>query len=492
MATTNIFPRSAPEQQGIPSAAILAFVKAAQKSIQSLHSFMLLRHGVVVAEGWWYPYRPEAPHMLFSLSKSFTSTAVGLAVAEGRLSVDDTVLSFFPEDAPKKVSANGRTNHALAAMKVRHLLSMSTGHDQDATERTLRRKDRNAIKAFLSLSLEHAPGTHFVYNSAASYMLSAIVQKLTGQTLLDYLTPRLFEPLGIQGATWESYINNEGTAVNFGGWGLNVKTEDIARLGQLYLQKGVWNGKRLLSEAWVKQATSKQVSNAPNPNPDWEQGYGYQFWRCQPEGIYRGDGAFGQYCIVMPEQDAVLAITAGVPDMQAVLTLVWDKLLPAMGKDPLPADEISANKLARTLKGLKLAPPKGEATSPQASRLSGKTYSFERNYETLHSLSFDFEANRITYQLTGGGKRRGKHTLAFGRGAWVEGVSVIGGPVPQRVAASGVWKAEDTFELTLCFYETPFVATITCRFKGKKLFYDFKANVAFGPTERPQLVGKLV
>jgi len=486
MTTTNILPRSAPELQGIPSAAITAFVKAAQKSIKSLHSFMLLHHGTVVAEGWWYPYRPEAPHMLFSLSKSFTSTAVGFAVAEGRLSVEDTVLSLFPEEAPKKVSPN------LAVMKVRHLLSMSTGHDLDATDRTLRRKDRNAVKAFLSLPVEHEPGTHFVYNSAASYMLSAIVQKLTGQTLLDYLTPRLFEPLGIQGATWESFSNHEGAAVNFGGWGLNVKTEDIARLGQLYLQKGVWNGKRLLPEAWVKQATSKQVSNAPNPNPDWEQGYGYQFWRCQPEGIYRGDGAFGQYCIVMPRQDAVLAITAGVPDMQAVLNLVWDKLLPAIGKGPLLADNTTAKKLAHTLKGLKLIPPKGAAASPLAARFSGKTYTFEHNYETLHSLSFDFEANRITYQLTGGGKRRGKHTLAFGRGGWVEGIATLGGPVPQPVAASGVWKAEDTFELTLCQYETPFLATVTCRFKGAKLFYDFKANVALRPTERPQLVGKLV
>jgi CubicO group peptidase (beta-lactamase class C family) len=486
MTSTNMLPRSTPEQQGISSAAISAFVKTAEKSIKSLHSFMLLRHGTVVAEGWWYPFRPEAAHMLFSLSKSFTSTAVGFAVAEGRLSVDDTVLSFFPEDAPKKVSPN------LAAMKVRHLLSMSTGHDQDATERTLRRKDRNAAKAFLSLPVEHAPGTHFVYNSAASFMLSFIVQKLTGQALLEYLTPRLFEPLGIQGASWESYVNHEGTAINFGGWGLNVKTEDIARLGQLYLQQGVWNGKRLLPAAWVKAATSKQVSNAPNPNPDWEQGYGYQFWRCQPEGIYRGDGAFGQYCIIMPEQDAVLAITAGVPDMQAVLTLVWNKLLPAIGAKTLPADGEAVKKLAHSLKNLKLIPPKGETTSPMVRRFSGKTYTFEHNYETLQSLSFDFEADQITYHLTGGGKRRGKHTLVFGRSKWVEGTTVIGGPVPQPVAASGVWKAEDTFELTLYQYATPFVATLTFRFKGKQLFYDFKVNVSFGPAERPQLVGKQV
>lgn len=484
MAITNILPRSTPELQGISSKAISTFVRTTHKSIQSLHSIMLLRHGMVVAEGWWNPYRPDAPHMLFSLSKSFTSTAVGFAVTERRLSVEATVLSLFPEDAPKKVSAN------LSAMRVRHLLSMSTGHDKDVTERTLRRKDRNAVRAFLALPVEHAPGTHFAYNSAASYMLSAIVQKLTGQTMLEYLTPRLFEPLGIQGATWESYTNHEGAAVNFGGWGLNVKTEDIARLGQLYLQKGLWNGKRLLPEAWAKEATSKQVSNAPNPNPDWEQGYGYQFWRCQPEGVYRGDGAFGQYCIVMPKQDAVLAITAGVPDMQGVLSLVWDILMPAIGEVPLPADKAAVKKLTRTLKGLKLNPPKGAADSPEAGKVSGKTYTFEHNYETLQSLSFDFKVNQVIYHLLGGGKRRGKHTLPYGLSEWMEGTATLGGPVPQRVAASGVWKAEDTFELTLCQYETPFTATITCRFEGDKLFYDFKSNVSLGPTERPQLVGK--
>ena len=478
MSEPNQLPRSSPEAQGIPSAVIADFVASAEKTITSLHSFMLLRHGAVVAEGWWRPYQPETPHMLFSLSKSFTSTAVGLAVAEGRLTVEDPVLSFFPADAPKKVSKN------LAEMKVHHLLSMSTGHDQDTTERTVR--SRNPFKAFLSLAVEHAPGTHFVYNSGASYILAAIVQKLAGQSLVEYLTPRLFEPLGIAGATWESHPNG----VNFGGWGLNIKTEDIARFGQLYLQKGLWNNQRILSEAWVEAATSKQVSNEDNPDPDWSQGYGYQFWRCR-HNIYRGDGAFGQYCIVMPDQEAVLAITAGVPDMQAVLNGVWDKLLPAMGKHLLPADEATVEGLRGKLNSLALTPPQGAATSGRAVHLSGKTFSFEPNYETLHSLSFDFggDACTLTYRLLGGGKRRGKHHLTGGYGTWREGVAVLGAPTPQRVVASGVWTAEDTFTLTVCQYETPFILTITCRFEGDRLFYDFKNNVSFGPLERPQLVG---
>jgi hypothetical protein len=172
------------------------------------------------------------------------------------------------------------------------------------------------------------------------------------------------------------------------------------------------------------------------------------------------------------------------------MTLVWDKLLPAMGESPLPADEAAAKKLARTLKDLKLVPPKQTMASPLAAQINGKVYAFEHNYETLKSLCFDFEAGQVIYHLTGGGKRRGKHTLAFGRGEWVEGTALLGGPAPQPVTASGIWKAEDTFELSLCFYLTPFTATITCRFEGDQIFYDFKSNVGFGPTERPQLVGK--
>jgi CubicO group peptidase (beta-lactamase class C family) len=470
--------RNTPESKGISSAAIADFVATAEKTIQHLHSFMLLRHGEVVAEGWWYPWRPETPHMMFSLSKSFTSTAVGMAVAEGRLSVDDALLSFFPDDAPRKVTKN------LQAMKVHHLLSMSTGHDQDTTERVFRRRD--PIKAFLSLPIEHAPGTHFVYNSAASYVLSAIVQRLARQTLLEYLTPRLFEPLGISGATWESHPNG----VNFGGWGLNLKTEDIARFGQLYLQKGLWNGKRILPEAWVEFATARQISNGNDPENDWTQGYGYQFWRCR-HNIYRGDGAFGQFCIIMPEQEAVMAITAGVADMQVVLNLVWDKLLPAMGKKPLSPNTEDPKAMLNSLKKLNLSPPQGAKTTWMAENVSGKKYLFQPNYETLRSLCFDFRGDvcSLTYHLLGGGKRRGIHHQAIGYGEWKEGNSFLGGLTPQSVAASGVWTAEDTFTMTWCYYETPFIHTITCRFEGDRLFYDCRANVAFGAVERPQLVG---
>src|SRR5258705_371763 len=265
-------PRSSAERQGISSEAILAFVERADSEIDAMHSFMLVRHGRVVAEAWWAPYDSATPHMLYSLSKSFTSTAVGLAIAEGKLSLDDPVLKFFPEDAPTDPSPN------LQAMRVRDLLRMATGHQTEnppwrwsgATPPPA--PDEPWTKTFLSQPVPFKPGTHFLYNSPATYMLSAIVQKVTGMTTLEYLRPRLFEPLGIDHPTW--LASPQG--ITLGAFGLLIRTEDIARFGQLYLQKGVWHERQLVPAAWVLAATTLQVANGSCPPSDWDHGYGYQ------------------------------------------------------------------------------------------------------------------------------------------------------------------------------------------------------------------------
>ena len=341
-------PRSSPEAQGISSSALLAFVNAAEAKIDALHSFMVVRHGHVVAEGWWSPYQKDDPHMLFSLSKSFTSTGLGLAAAEGRLTIDDPVLPYFPDDAPADPSAN------LKAMRVRDLLAMSTGHHADDLQKFSFAGNERLTKAFLALPVAHKPGTHFLYNTPATYMLSAILQKATGTDLMDYLRPRLFEPLGIRNPSWEK--SRDG--ITLGGYGLKVTTEDIARFGQLYLRKGRWRGKPLVPAAWVAAATARQASNGSSPTSDWDQGYGYQFWRCR-HGAYRGDGAFGQFCIVMPEQDTVVAITSGTRDLQGVLDLVWEHILGPMKAVPLAPDGAGRARLSRKLAGVTLALKRG-------------------------------------------------------------------------------------------------------------------------------------
>lgn len=480
-------PRSPGEQQGISSRAILAFIEAADK-IDALHSFMLVRHGHVVAEGWWAPYEAPTPHMFYSLSKSFASTGVGLAIGEGKMSLDDTVLGFFPHDAPAEPSPN------LQAMRVSDLLRMSTGHQSEPPlnrdEPMSQEQDASWTKAFLGHPVPFKPGTHFLYNTPATFMLSAIVQKVTGQTLLDYLRPRLFEPLGFENPAWTA--SPQGITV--GGYGLLGRTEDIVRFGQLYLQKGAWQGRQLIPASWVEAATSFQTSNGSSPASDWDQGYGYQFWRSR-HNSYRGDGAFGQFCLVLPEQDAVVAITSGVRDMGAVMNLVWEHLLPAMEPQPLPQDDAASRKLEERLAALTLRLPQGQASSPLALEVSGKWYEFAPNERGILALSLDFSSEPpMLVVRTDVGETRtpiGIGSWARSRGGFTNGLGRFAS-VPARplVAASGTWTAGDAFAVKLALCETPYYSTLLLRFDGHRLLIDGGHNVAFGSTELPQLVGQ--
>jgi CubicO group peptidase (beta-lactamase class C family) len=467
-------PRSSPEAQGVSSSAILAFLDAADR-MDSMNSFMLVRHGQVIAEGWWAPYDAEFPHSLYSLSKSFTSTAVGLAIAEGKLSLDDEVLKFFADEAPAEPSRN------LKAMRVRDLLRMNTGQQSEPA----RTASQSWAKSFLAHPVPFKPGTHFLYNTSATYMLSAIVQKATGQTLLDYLRPRLFEPLGIDKPTWET----SPQGISAGGYGLSIRTEDIAKFGELYRQKGNWGGKQLVPASWVEAATALQTSNGSSPASDWDQGYGYQFWRCR-HGAYRGDGAFGQFCIVLPEKDAVVAITSGVKDMQAVLNLVWDKLLPALKPAPLAADEPAQEKLQRRLKGLTLRSQEGSASVPVAEKVWGKKYEFPANGQKLESVTLEGGEKDGVVTLVArfnGAEER----LVCGQAAWHKGRGCWGQLPTQPVAVSGAWIGDDTFVAKLCFYETPFLFTARLKFSGDEVRCDVESNVGFWQLKQPQLVGKV-
>jgi CubicO group peptidase (beta-lactamase class C family) len=462
-------PRSSPEAQGVSSSGLRAFVEKADRTIEGMHSVMVLRHGHVIAQGWWTPYRAEAPHELYSLSKSFTSTAVGLAISEGKLSLDDELVKFFPDDAPADPSDN------LKSMRVRDLLRMSTGHQSEPA----REPGKVWTREFLAQPVPFKPGTHFLYNTSATYMLSAMVQKATGETVLDYLKPRLFEPLGIENPTW----GTSPQGISLGGYGLSVRTEDIAKFGQLYLLKGKWDGKQLVPESWVIEATTLQTSNGSNPNSDWDQGYGYQFWRSRHH-TFRGDGAFGQYCIVMPDQDAVVAITSGVKDMQAVLNLVWDSLLPTFQPSPLSPDDDARKALESTLAGLTMPPQAGSATPSQPDT---KVFEFPPNDGKLESLALENGDKGVTLVARVDGSER---RITCGHGKWQDGRFGMDHLPEQPVAASGGWTDPDTFTAKLCFYETPFTLTVQLKFAGDTATLDTESNVGFGRAKSEGRVGK--
>lgn len=485
--TNRSLQRSVPEIEGVSSAAILQFIGAATKSKTEFHSFMLLRHGKVITEGWWNPYGPNLRHSLYSCSKSFTATAIGFAVQEKLLSLDDKVVSFFPENLPDTVSTN------LADLTIKDALMMSDGQEPDPSS-AISSKNTDWVKAFLATPVKYDPGTTFLYNSLGTYMLSAIIQKVTGKQTLEYLRPRLFEPLGIQDMDWET----DTKGINTGGWGLRLKTEDMAKFAQLFLQKGKWQGKQILPAEWIEEASTMKIMQDPNAAPskkdssDWLQGYCYQMWRCR-NNAYRGDGAFGQYMIVLPDQDAAIAITAETSDMQDELNLVWKFLLPAFKNTALPDDKINQAKLKATLQSLALPADIKNNVVP-AENISGKHYTFASNEAHIKNISFVFEKDicRVNLQTD-----TANFLLSFGAGKWTADTTSKPFPsltanaientaflYPAKTMGTYNWKDEHTLELVLRYIESPHTEKFICHFNENKLTLDIEKSIDFGSRKK--------
>ncbi len=465
------FSRGIPEKEGVSAAAIDSFLNATKGGAHEFHSFMFIRHGKVIAQGWWNPYKATLRHSLYSTSKSFTSTAIGFAVSEKRLTVNDKVISFFPTSVPDSVKPY------LAQLTVKNLLTMSVGQTPDPTS-VIPFTAVNWVKTFLATPIVNQPGTKFLYNTMATYMLSAIVQKVTGQKEFDYLKPRLFDPLGIKDADWET--SDEG--INTGGWGLRLKTEDMAKLGELYLHKGMWNGKQLLPAEWVDEATTFKIDQAPGvaqskkDSSDWMQGYCYQFWRCR-HNAFRADGAFGQYIIVMPDEDAVIAITSESPDMQGELNLVWKYLLPAMHTGELPKNDAADDSLNQHLAALNLSPlPDFSKRNNAIPTYKSRTFLFQPNSANITSITFSI-ANNICHVVLK--KDSAIYSLNFETGRWVSGTTDMPGPSlltgakenisflkPYKIEGSYGWQDNQTLKLKLRYIESPHSETITCHFTG--------------------------
>ncbi len=330
---------SSPEEMGLSSAAFLRFFERHREL--GLHSLVAVRDGKAYTVSV-KPWREEAPHTLFSLSKSFTSMAAGIAQAEGLISFEDSVADVLRDSLPRDHDPK------LHQVKLRHLLSMSSGLDPVSDQRSLRGK-RNWARAILGFKVLHEPGTTFHYNTMGTYLAGRMAARRTGMSLRDYLLPRLFEPLRIAKPQWDCCPAGYNTA----GFGLHLSAMDIARTAQLLLNRGVWNGKRLLSKDYLSQATGIQVSNlnsASGENPsDWEQGYGWQFWRSR-HGRYRGDGMYGQVMMIDDRNNLALAVTAGVNDMGGEMDALHELMDDLLSMTPgTPHERDSLAKLAEEL-----------------------------------------------------------------------------------------------------------------------------------------------
>ncbi len=350
---------TSPEEAGVSSAGLLQFLEEWEKSRDKVqfHSMILLRHGKQVARVNFAPYDDQTPHSLFSLSKSFTSAAAGFAVSEGKLAWDSSVVDILPEEVPE-----GREEE-LRQVTLEALLCMGSGLAPESDSPSRDPKITWA-RHVLSHKVLYPPKTHFHYNSFGTYLVSCMVQKVTGQTVRDYLVPRLFGPLGIETPAWD--MSPQG--VSCGGFGLHLSAEGIARFGLCLLQKGVWEGKQVLPEGWVDLATREHIANYEGTRQEgneWGQGYGFQFWRCM-DGRYRGDGAMGQACIVDEKRDAVLAVTCGTSDMGEEFRLIREYLFPAFDAPAGTQDQQAA--LKEKIAGLAYGFPEddgGDAPLPE-------------------------------------------------------------------------------------------------------------------------------
>ena len=407
-----------PESQGVSSEAILRFIDGCEKTFDAgelgaMHGFVIVRHGKVIAEGSWKPFDTlHETHMLYSHSKSFTSSAVGLLVDEGRLDLDERVVDIFSNDVPAKVSEN------LAQLRVRDLLTMNVGKKDHVLS-----DSGNWVREFLAQEFFLKPGTGFKYDSDATYMLAAIVERKSGERMMDYLKRKMFDRIGIT----KAWSTTSPQGIPCGGWGMNMTTRELARFGLLYLNRGQWDGQSVLSPLWVDLATARHTWSgwkdvgvrALGEGGDWEQGYGFQFWRCT-HGAYRADGAGGQYTVVMPDQDMVVSAHANTGDFVKELDLVWDDLLPAAQSAPLPENPAACAKLRERLANLRIAPPAALAEAADAP--VGKTFAFKDNKRGFRSVRLDVAADGWTLKLV---TPAGEQSIPVGNGVWAQGAMRI-------------------------------------------------------------------
>lgn len=403
-----------PESQGVPSEAILKFIDGCEKTFDAgdlgaMHGFVIVRHGKVIAEGSWKPFDTlNETHMLYSHSKSFTSSAIGLLADRGKIDLDERIVDIFSNEVPAKVSEN------LAQLRVRDLLTMNVGKKDH-----LLRDGGDWVKEFLSKDFFRKPGTGFKYDSDATYMLAAIVEKKSGMKMMDYLQKNMFDQIGIA----KAWTTCSPQGIPCGGWGMNMTTRELARFGQLYLNRGDWDGKRVLSSDWVSLATTRQTWSgwqnvgvkALGEGTDWEQGYGFQFWRCR-HGAYRADGAGGQYTVVIPEKDMVISAHAGLGDFPKELDLIWDNLLPVLKDAPLAENPSAQKKLADRLAKLAIKPVEFARARKWTTPFE---FSLRENSRGFKSVRFD--------PKDGGGcictlvTRVGEQKFPAGIGEWQEG-----------------------------------------------------------------------
>lgn len=469
--------RGAANEAGIDPDRVIAFLDEVEDAGLDLHGIILHRHGKVAAEGWTWPYTPDRPRILHSVAKSFTACAIGLARDEGLLRLSDTVISFFPEHLPAHIDPK------LPRMTVEHLLTMRTGHQSNTSGSVWRSIASSWITEFFKIPLVHEPGEQYVYTSAASYMLSAIITQVTGQTMHEYLRPRLFEPLGITDEHWD--IGPDG--INPGGNGLTATPAAMLKLGILHAQEGLWEGRRILSSEWVQAATHAQGGS--------DSKYGYH-WAIKPRDAYCAVGVFVQMSIVFPAFGATLAVVGAMKNSAQIIPHL-ERHFPAAFLDTANKADEADQRLVRRLEAMRQVPVLACAGISPFSEPVTVEVEIGDNDQGVTRLSFAFEQDTLSVQLT---DKAGTHRIVVGLNRWHQGITDMPGSElhhgytleDEAVIAGARWLDHATLEMQWIYVASAFRDTVRCTFVGESVTWERKVNVNSGALEQQPLRGRRV
>ena len=489
MANTISLERCTPESVGISSADILRLMDTFHEMGIENHSFMILRHGKVCAEAWAHPMRPEIPHALYSFSKSFAATAIGFAIDEKitvpatgeALSLDTRLKDIFPAEFAAKKKPHPYDDE----LKIRHMLRMQSGKQMNL----LADKAKiDWVMDYINAPFNAKPGTYWNYCNENSFMLCAAIHKLTGLTVNEFLTPRLYEPLGISEPLWER--NQEG--IEAGGWGMYLTTEEMAKFMQCYMDGGKFMGEQVIPAWWVAEAGKKQVDNSIEIQPDNKAGYGYHFWLNQIGG-FRADGMFSQHGLALPEYDAVIITTSGCPIEQKDMDAICSVFPAAFSDEPLPEDEEKYALLQERCRSYALEKLPAMPRRPEEEkRINKKVYriykkpvgnisgfpasmlampiTFMSTVKTgnIDKLRFVFKENELRMNwVEQGGKIR--ECVPIGLDGEYRYGKLNMGPVPFTTAGIGCWNEDGTLSISLRPLEAVSARTMRITFDEEKI-----------------------
>jgi len=389
---------STPESVGIPSEAIAKFICKLQEQQLCMHSVLVFRRSQLVSEGYAAPWHVSRKHRMYSISKSFTALGIGLLLDEGKISLDDPIVKFYPEYAP------GPVHPFISEATIRDMLTMRDPHDQTLS----------GLADWFSTPPTHPPGTVFMYNTTCTNLLCGIIEKLSGVTLMEYLYPRLLEPIGF---TPDCICIKGHWGYSWSGSGIICTPRDLARVAMVCMNGGRWGDKQLISEAYIKEATGRQTDNSlTSRDAERWAGYGYQIWRTRNNGFaFWGMGS--QFAICLPDQDLLLVCTAdtqGIDTAEStIIKTFWDTIFASLSDEALSENVAELAKLKELNSNMALTVQPGEHTMPIAHTVSGKTYNLFANASGWSDVRFEFEANggRMIYT-----NKRGTKKIPFGFG----------------------------------------------------------------------------